>query len=80
MLTQRGTRGQVERRADRQERLEKAQERRFVKNLEDARDTLDSVIERAVMGDNRAFDALEQFSEEMNAVYSQARLMDRDER
>ena len=80
MITQRGNRRQVERRADRTERLEKAQERRFVKSLEEARDTLDSVIERAVMGDNRAFDSLEQFSDEMDAVYSQARRMDSDER
>ena len=60
----------------REERLEKAQERRFVKSLEEARDTLDEVIERAVMGDNRTFDSLEQFSGEMDAVYSQARRLE----
>ena len=43
-------------------RLTKAREERFVKSLEEARDTLDAVIEKAVDGDNRAFDSLEDSS------------------
>ena len=53
-------------------RLTKAREERFVKSLEEARDTLDSVISQAEQGDARTFDALEDFSEQMNGVYSQA--------
>ena len=65
MVTQRGTRRQVERRASQEERLEKAQERRFVKSLEEARDTLDSVIEQAERGSALTMDTLQDFSDEI---------------
>ena len=79
IITQRGNRRQVERRASREERIEKAQERRFVKSLTDARDTLDEVIEKAERSSALTLDTLEQFSDEMSEIYQQARLMDRDE-
>ena len=59
-------------------RLTKAREERFVKSLEEARDTLDSVISQAEQGDARTFDALEDFSEEMARIYEQAERMEGD--
>ena len=53
-------------------RLTKAREERFVKALTDARDTLDTVIEKAEQGDSRAFDALEELDEQMAGIYRQA--------
>ena len=78
-MVTRETRHRVERRADRQERMEKAQERRFIKGLTDARDTLDSVIEQAERGSSRTLDTLEDFSEQMNAVYGVAERMEEKE-
>ena len=76
-MTTRRTR--FERNTDRIERrLEKRREERFVKGLEDARDTLDDVIEQATMGDSKALDALADFSEQMERVYSQAERMEDD--
>ena len=69
------TRSRVERRAT-ERRISKAREERFVKSLTDARDTLDGVIEQATMGDSKALDALEDFSEQMDAVYEQAERME----
>ena len=59
-------------------RLTKAREGRFVKSLEEARDTLDSVIERAEQGDAPTFNVLEDFSEQMERVYSQAERLEGD--
>ena len=59
-------------------RLEKRREERFVKSLTDAREILDDVIEQATMGDSKAFDALEDFSEQMSAVYTQAERIEDD--
>ena len=69
------TRNRVERRAT-ERRISKAREERFVKSLTDARDTLDDVIEQATMGDSKALDALVDFSEQMERVYSQAGRME----
>lgn len=44
-----------------------------------ARDTLDSVIERAERGSSLTLDTLEDFSEQMEQVYSQARRMEERE-
>ena len=61
-------------------RLTKAREERFVKSLEDARVTLDEVIEKAEDGDIDVFDMLQNFSEQMERVYTQAQRMEaRDE-
>ena len=57
-------------------RVAKAREERFVKNLTEARDRLDEVIEKAEDGDRDAFDSLEQFSEQMSRVYRQAERLD----
>ena len=73
MTTRNRTR--VERRGV-ERRLTKAREERFVKSLTDARDTLDDVIEQATTGDSKAFDALEDFSEQMDRIYSQAERME----
>lgn len=78
MTTRNRTR--VERRGV-ERRLTKTGEERFVKSLTDARDTLDDVIEQATMGDSKALDALVDFSEQMERVYSQAeRLEETSER
>ncbi len=69
------TRSRVERRAT-ERRISKAREERFVKSLTDARDALDDVIEQATMGDSKAFDALDDFSDEMDRIYSQAERME----
>lgn len=57
-------------------RIQKAKEERFIKSLEEARETLDSLIEQAERGSSRTLDTLEQFSDEMDKVYSQARRME----
>ena len=44
--------------------------------MTDASDTLDDVIEQATMGDIKALDALADFSEQMERVYSQAERME----
>ena len=53
-------------------RMQKAREQRFVKSLEEARETLDSVIGQAERGSARTLDTLESFSEQMDAIYEQA--------
>ena len=59
-------------------RIQKARGERFVKSLEEAGDTLDGVIERAADGDNRAFEVLESFNEQMERVYSRAEQLESD--
>ena len=59
-------------------RITKAREERFVKSLEEARDRLDEVIEKAEDGDRDAFDSLEQFSEQITKVYRLAERLDSD--
>ena len=56
--------------------IQKAREERFVKSLEQARETLDEVIEKAEQGDSDAFDSLQSFSEQMDRVYTQAERME----
>ena len=61
--------------------LEKAREQRFLKSLEDARDTLTDVIEQAERGSALALDTLEDLSGQLDRVYSQAdRMEEADER
>ena len=60
-------------------RVSKAREERFVESLEKARDTLDSVIEQAERGSSLTLDTLEDFSEQMDRVYSQAERMEEGE-
>ena len=59
-------------------RIQKAREERFVKSLEEARETLDSVIEQAERGGvgERTLDSLQDFSEQMERVYTQAQRME----
>ena len=62
-------------------RIQKRREERFVKSLEEARETLDSVIGQAERGSMRTLDTLEQFSDAMDAIYDQVERMEaRDER
>lgn len=57
-------------------RLEKARQDRFVKQLEEARDILDGVLEKAERGSPLAFDSLEQFSRDMDRIYRHAERME----
>ena len=68
-------RGRFERRGT-ERRIIKAREERFIKSLEEARETLDEVIEKAEQGDNEAYDSLEQFSGQMDRVYSHAQRLE----
>ena len=59
-------------------RIQNAREERFVKSLEGARDKLDSVIAKAERGSPLTLNALEDFSEQMERVYSQAERIEAD--
>lgn len=62
-------------------RIQKATEERFIKSLEEARETLDSVISQAERGSARTLDTLQDFSDEMDTIYDVAEKMEaRDER
>ena len=57
--------------------MEKRQEERFVKNLESARDALDSIIDDITMGDTSdVMDALESVGEKLDRVHRQAERME----
>ena len=58
---------------------EERREQRFVKSLEDAREAMDSVIEKAERGSALTFDALEDLHKQLDRVYWQAGRMEGDE-
>ena len=57
--------------------VEKRQEERFVKNLTEARDALDSIIDDVTMGDTDGIaDTLESVDEKLSRVHKQAERME----